>query len=254
MAFFDSRPDVFANIFGSTVNASGVNANPNQTTAVPTQIHNSTIKPSPTSISEFHPQVTVTQGYNPTVGFRMENLISTLYSSGVIHSREGDYYSLPDFDESWAQIGWYEWWTIGHKANNFVLRADASWESASNKANWDNAGCGFVFSIADNDNHHAIFLDMDGYVRTHKVMNGYFYDQQGGYYGKFEIPSDHAELVLAVEKQVLTVLVNGKVVVKYEDKYIKQGDIALSLASGTNKDFGTRCEMENIDFWEIESY
>jgi hypothetical protein len=92
---------------------------------------------------------------------------------------------------------------------------------------------------------------MDGYVRTHKIRNSTWYDQKAGYYGKFDVPKDNAEIVLVVEDKVLSVFVNEKLIVQYEDTYIEKGNLALSLASGTNKGFGTKCEMKNIDYWDI---
>ena len=48
-----------------------------------------------------------------------------------------------------------------------------------------------------------------------------------------------------------TVLVNGDVVGEYSlpQSRLLEGNFGLSLLSGTNKDFGTRCEMTNIHAW-----
>ncbi len=209
-------------------------------TTIPSATETATPEPSPTNTA------TSTATVNPVQG-----LLQTLFDEGIIHSMDGEYFSIPDFDQSWAQLYWYQWYYTGFEPQNFVIRVDAAWESASNTANWADSGCGIIFSEEDVDNHHAVFLTMDGYVRTHKLMDNYYYGQQGGYCGPFEIPKDSAEMIVVVENQILTVLVNGEKVVQYEDVYIEQGNLGLSLASGTNKDFGTRCEMTNIDYWEI---
>ena len=93
---------------------------------------------------------------------------------------------------------------------------------------------------------------MDGYVRTHRFSNGLGYHGNEGYYGQFKTPKDSAELIVIVENWYLTVLVNGEIVVQYDDASLQRGNLALSLASGTNKDFGTKCTMTNIDFWDIQ--
>ena len=210
--------------------------------------------PLPTATETAVPTATQTSPPTQTPtpeSHRMDALVEKLYADGVIHSTAGVYTSLGDFDQEWAQLNWYQWYPMGVTPENFILRLDAAWESASKTANWADSGCGVVFSEKDEDNHHAVFLNMDGYVRTHKFMNGWWYDQQGGYYGPFSTPADHAEFVLVVENQVLTVFVNGKQVVQYEDAYIRRGNLGLSLASGSNLDFGTRCEMRDIDYWVI---
>jgi hypothetical protein len=178
-------------------------------------------------------------------------LLTRLSDMGILHTITGEYHRINDFDENWAQIDWYQWWRTDYAPENFVIRVDASWESASMIANWENSGCGIIFSDRGVNDHSAVFLTMDGYVRTHKYKGGYLYQQQGGYFGKFDVPSDSAELIVVVENQWLTVLVNGEQVVHYQDVYIAKGYVALSLVSGTNKDFGTRCSMQNIDFWDI---
>jgi hypothetical protein len=77
------------------------------------------------------------------------DLVQELHSEGYLIRTGGTYYAIEDFDESWAQINWYSWWHTGYSPTNFVIRADASWDSASNKANWWNSGCGFVFREKD---------------------------------------------------------------------------------------------------------
>ena len=64
--------------------------------------------------------------------------------------------------------------------------------------------------------------------------------------------SVHGTLEAKVEAREDAILVDGKFVGRYllnANRTLK-GDIGLSLLSGTNKDFGTRCEMTNIRLWE----
>jgi len=32
---------------------------------------------------------------------------------------------------------------------------------------------------------------------------------------------------------------------------LDSGDLAFILMSGTNKDYGTRCQMKNTDLWDL---
>ncbi len=45
--------------------------------------------------------------------------------------------------------------------------------------------------------------------------------------------------------------VNGDKVLDRQDNQLTEGDLALTLVSGTNLDFGTRCTMTNIELWEF---
>ncbi|MCE5209243.1 MAG: hypothetical protein LLG42_13150, partial [Chloroflexi bacterium] len=215
-------------------------------TETPTPLPTDTSIPTPTKTKTITPTPTL---FTDT---RMGALVQSLYDDEIIHSTKGTYHLLDDFDESWAQIEWYQWYLTDFQPENFIIRVDATWESASQTANWDNSGCGFVFSASDENNHHAVFLTMDGYVRPHKYQHNVYTELQSGYYGQFDIPKDSAEIILIVENKFLTVMVNREVVVQFDDASLQKGGLGLSLASGTNKDFGTRCEMRNIDYWGIQ--
>jgi hypothetical protein len=179
------------------------------------------------------------------------SVIEQLYEDRVITSDQGNYYQVEDFDESWAQINWYQWWSTGLNLTNFVIRVDASWESASEIANFFSSGCGFVYSGSDENNHYATFLALDGRVHTYRMKHGIGTEMTGGYYGPLDTPEGNARILLAVDHHVVTVYVNEKKVVRFEDNSLGEGDLALTLFSGTNKDFGTRCVMQNIEVWEL---
>ncbi|NMB54500.1 MAG: hypothetical protein GYA15_07330 [Leptolinea sp.] len=181
----------------------------------------------------------------------MEKLINQLYEKGTISSTDGAYHRLDDFQKEWAQLYYYQWWYTDYSPSNFVIQADLEWESASKTANLGDSGCGFVYHTEDNQNHHATFLMMDGKVQTYRSLNNNWTQMKGGYAGKFNTPSDKAHMILIVDNQIITVIVNNKEVVHFEDKKLTGGKLGLTLASGTNKDFGTRCKMTNIELWEL---
>ena len=71
---------------------------------------------------------------------------------------------------------------------------------------------------------------------------------------KFDNPADNpvtANFTLIVNGTYAYVLVDGEVVGEYtlSQSKILNGHLGLSLLSGTNKDYGTRCEMTNIHIW-----
>lgn len=177
------------------------------------------------------------------------NVIGQLMEEGVVGTNEGDYYRLDDFDESWAQIGYYQWWNTGFSAENFVLSADVAWQSASDKANWPQAGCGIVFSEDDRNDHHLAYLSLEGYGVLARIAKGEWQTLAAQPYGKVEIPDGNAKLMLVVYNKKLNFYVNEKHVTNAYDNSVDSGIIALTLLSGTNKDFGTHCEMSNIHLW-----
>ncbi len=178
--------------------------------------------------------------------------VEKLYDDGYISSKEGAYFQLPDFNESWAQINWYRWWRQGLILNHFVVRTDVEWESASDIANWFDTGCGFIYAENGDDNYYGSFLALDGYAHTFRIKHGLGAELESGYYGRLDTPDGKAELMLAVDNYYVTFFINGRKVSRAYDRSLGEGMFGLTLHSGTNKDFGTRCRMNNLEVWELE--
>jgi hypothetical protein len=181
-----------------------------------------------------------------------EETVQELVEDGYLATAEGKYKRLDDFFASWAQINYYEWDPTGEFPTEFVIRADASWNTASDKSNWFNSGCGFVYAEDGRNDHHLTYLGLDGYVYSLYVKNGFFHPIGYSYAGKLDIPEGGAELMLIVEGGRLTFFVDGRRVLREADSTYKKGELGLTLLSGTNKSYGTRCTMENIDLWVIK--
>ncbi len=177
--------------------------------------------------------------------------VKKLYSDRVISSAGGEYFLLPDFDESWAQINWYQWYETDYEPDNFVIRTDISWDSASTTANWFASGCGMVFREVDEDNHYFVFVALDGNVYLNGYKNGKFISLGKKWFGKPDLPSGNADFMMAVDRDWITIYVNGRQVLRKQDASFSNGKLALTLASGTNKDYGTRCQMTNLELWQI---
>jgi hypothetical protein len=167
----------------------------------------------------------------------------------------GEYRTLGDFDQSWAQIGWYQWWPIEGAPANFVIRSDTTWSSASDTANWDQSGCGFAFHAKDAKNHFAAYLGLDGNVYVQRNYNGQAKLLGSPNYGKVDVPEGSAELMLMVNGDNYYFFVNGKEVYSGSDPLLtgalKGGELGLTVNSGTNKGYGTRCQMEKIEMWDL---
>lgn len=182
----------------------------------------------------------------------MYDEIVELAAYDYISSEAGVYYAIEDFSEAWAQINWYQWLPTNLFPTDFVIRADVSWDSASDNANWFSSGCGFVFRVTDVDNHYLAFLALDGNVNFARSLQGNWKLLGSSWYGNVDIPEGSASIMLVVEGDSFTFFINGERVRTQVDSALKEGDLALTLLSGTNAGFGTRCSMENIEVWVLE--
>jgi hypothetical protein len=186
---------------------------------------------------------------------KMKEETENYYDLGYLASTDGAYRKYGDFSEEWAQLNWYQWWILDDTARDFYLSAHFKWSSAYRNA--DVSGCGFVFAIQENGDHYAVFLDRSAirflsadqspYVRKLGVTRGT--DRVN-----FSNPADEpveTDFTLIVNNEYAYVLVDGEVVGEYTLSQSKalRGNLGLTLLSGTNKDFGTRCEMTNVHAW-----
>jgi hypothetical protein len=171
---------------------------------------------------------------------------------GYLSSTDGKFVAIPDFTRIWAKLNWYQWWNTGYAPKDFLISAHTEWESRSNKADWWNSGCGFVFRERGEDDHFLAYLGMDGWVYLSKVTNGKHSYLGYKAYGTVSTPEGKADVIMIVEDKSFHYFVNGERVLSHN--YIQDigGNLGLTLLSGTNKGFGTRCKMEDIALWVIE--
>jgi len=173
---------------------------------------------------------------------------------GYLKMNDGKLIELADFKEEWAQLGWYWRWTYdAYQVSDFYMSGHFKWSSAYRSA--DLSGCGFVFAEQENGNHYAVFLDKSKILFA---QTEYYYYPIGTTRGtgrvKFGNPfdqPDEADFALIVKDAYAYVLVNGEAVGEYTLSQSKnlRGKVGLSLLSGTNKDYGTRCEITNLHLW-----
>lgn len=182
----------------------------------------------------------------------MLDAVQKLVADGYLSKSDGTYRALDDFDESWAQLNWFQWTDTDYAPTDFVIRADAAWDSASTTADWWNSGCGFVFRKQDDGNYYVAYLGLDGWAYFFGYRKNVFVDLGGASYGKVDTPAGQAQLMLVVEGSKFTFIVNEQRVYSRIDKSFASGGLALTLLSGTNKGFGTRCHMTSIELWELK--
>jgi hypothetical protein len=175
------------------------------------------------------------------------------YDKGYLETADGKFMEYDDFDEEWAQLGWYQWWTLRQTAKDFYMSAHFKWSSAYRNA--DLSGCGFAFAIQENNNHYAVFLDRSKvyFVEATEYYRP-FKPTRGTGVVDFENPYDHpveADFTLIVKGNYAYVLIDNEVIGEYTLSQTKamRGNLGVTLLSGTNKDYGTRCTMTNLHVW-----
>ena len=231
---------------------------PSTSTPVPTSTV--TLTPTETLVPTRTPRPTRTPNLAATQ--LIENYQGELqkyFDTGLVKTTEGSFNEYDDFSEEWAQLGWYQRTDLNDAASDFFLSARLRWSSAYRNA--DVSGCGFVFAIQDNGDHYAIFLD-----RTRILFldssSAYAYSRlvgltRGSGRVRFNNPADQpveADFTVVVTDTHTYVIVDEEIVGEYtlSQSKVLEGDLGLTILSGTNKDFGTRCEMTNIHSWISE--
>jgi hypothetical protein len=214
-------------------------------TATDTAIPTNTPRPSPTPRPTKTPDLAATQKYE---GFNAE--AQKYFDLGYLSSTDGKFKEFDDFTEDWAQLGWYRRWELYEEPSDFYMSAHFKWSSAYRNA--DISGCGFAFAIQENGDHYAVFLDRS---KVYFVETEYYYSPIGPTRGtgrvKFENPFDkpaEADFTILVKGNSAYVLVDDELVGEYtlSQSMVLRGKLGFTLLSGTNKDYGTRCEMTDI--------
>jgi hypothetical protein len=216
-------------------------------TATVTATPTNTPRPSPTLRPTWTPNLAATQRVE-----ELEAEVQDFYDKGYLNTTDGRFTELDDFSYDWAQLGWYKPLLLRDSASDFFMSAHFKWDSAFK--NSDISGCGFIFGIQPNDDHYAVFLDrmkIFFLITDHKL--GYskpVSPTRGTGRVKFDYPAE-ADFTLIVKGAYAYVLVNNEVVGEYTLAQSRSlhGGLGLTVLSGTNRDYGTRCEMTNLHLW-----
>lgn len=176
------------------------------------------------------------------------DLLDKLYRDGAISSKNGEITAYNDYEDSWAQIGWYQWLTF-QEADRFVFSANVAWASASQTPNNFESGCGINFNMGyGNSDHLMASVRMDGLVYFTGIKNGRYLSYGTYKYGPPSVKGN-TDFTLVVDRDKATVYIDGQRLVRKADLPIMGDLVGLTTLSGTNKDFGTRCTWTDIFFY-----
>jgi hypothetical protein len=93
---------------------------------------------------------------------------------------------------------------------------------------------------------------LDGFVTLRYWVNG-----NGNWIaqrpaGNLSTPDGEAEIMMVVYDKRVTFYIDGEKKLSEHAGLLKPGELAMTLVSGTNKDYGTRCTMTDIDLWTFK--
>jgi hypothetical protein len=217
-----------------------------------------TLVPTATTVPTNTPKPTATPNIVATQQFEaIFSLVQTAYDKGQIASTKGQFIPLADFEKEWAQIGYYDYFDTGQLVTDFIVSAHIKWQSAIDNA--ELSGCGFVFRLEDDNDHYLIYLDR-GRIRV-SVSNA-----SGGWTLGIGTSAGNGRLDFGnpAETDFAMVANGGKVYVYIGGEYRAEftvfsdrftyptGKLAYAIKSGTNKDYGTRCNMTQVGLWKIK--
>ena len=213
-----------------------------------------TLTPTPEPI-QATPTFDFTAQAQPFANYIDENLFdvaSELPPYGLILStNSGKFYRLDDYNSSWAQTDSYQKTYTGYDFDNFVLRADATWQVAGNASNAVNSGCGIIFHEDEGENHYLVLFTIGDRAILYRRMGGSLTNLGASY--RYEVDPDlaQAQIMVAVEDNHIHIFVNGKEIYNKQQIYLESGKMAFTVISGSSLDYGTHCELHNVELWEI---
>jgi hypothetical protein len=216
-------------------------------TSIPTNTPIPTVTPTPTSTPDVAATQRVDEFYTKAQDY---------YNKGYLATPDGYFIEYEDYFNEWAEIGWYNAKKLENKVSDFFMSAHLKWESAYKNANV--SGCGFVFALQDNNDHYAVFLDRaQVFFLNAELSHGgalAIGTTRGSGLVNFTPPAE-ADLTLIVKDSYAYVLVNNELVGEYTLTKSRSldGNLGLTVLSGTNKGYGTRCIMTNIHVWIPQS-
>ena len=85
------------------------------------------------------------------------DLLKTFADKGYVTTTEGEITPIDPFKNEWAQINYYDFWSIDKEASDLVFSSHFKWSSSSSTP--DLSGCGVAFGLQENGDHYVVFLD-----------------------------------------------------------------------------------------------
>ena len=152
----------------------------------------------------------------------------------------------------------------GFDAKSFIIRADFDWEVANQK---NYSGCGYSFrqelvsspgTTYNQQYQYIVALDgVNGVLMMYQVT---FEHKPASLIKKMKMPDMgsnpyHAQFTLVVADKSAYTYVNGDFLTehKLQNNWITDsGPLNYMVLTGSDTNYGTRCEISNAELWVIE--
>jgi hypothetical protein len=183
--------------------------------------------------------------------------INDYADKGYVSTSVGTSYDLRDYKIQWAEINYLSDITstgYDKPVKDFVFTGDFQWESAVK--NPETSGCGLYYRLQDNGNFYSAYLD------TERVVMGGYEASQGRFIKRFGVTTGSGRVNYeSPSKASFTLILNGHMAYAladdqlvgsytlYTEKLLDPGILGYFVKSGTNKDYGTRCTIQNAKLW-----
>jgi len=207
-----------------------------------------TEKPTSTPEPTATPDVAATQRYDD-----LFSQVQEFKDIGYIPTTDGEYIEMGDFKEEFSQLGYYQAYPYDLILENFVFTGHIKWSTATQTS--DTSGCGVLFGQQEDASDYAVFLDKSRIYFSSSTATTY--SELGKTRGtgnlNFGNPAE-ADLSLLVYDNHAYVYVDDEFIGEYTLSQSKplRGAFGYGVISGTNKDYGTRCEVSNARIWSLK--
>ena len=208
------------------------------------------VNPEPTNPPADTPDVAATQQTS-----EVQTRIQKYVTAGYLTSDQGNFSALTDSSSELAKINYLSGKDAGYeeKAGNFAVWSHIKLSSAAPTNYPEYSGCGFIFHLNDNGDSYRAMVTKDRVliVMCRNKMCSEVGKTKGSGRLSYE-NSFEADVDLIVNDTSAHVLVDGQSIGDYSlsgDYLTDPGLFGYSIISGTNKDYGTRCEFSNGGIW-----
>ena len=221
-------------------------------TTVPTETPRPTFTPKPT----ITPDIAATQEEEDALA-----KVDSYVQAGYLPNANGELFRLDDYYREMAKIGFLDFDFAGHDnlVQNFAYWGDVELESAGPVGYPYYSGCGISFRInTDNYDGYTAMLTSERVLLTYCDTSIRRCGEIGKTRGTGTVNLDEsfkATMEVVVNDTQAYALVNGEFIGEYtlfRDKLIDPGYLIFSIISGTNRDYGVRCQITNSHLWVTE--
>lgn len=219
--------------------------------------------PAPTATNTSVPTATPRPTATPNLAATQEvqdgmERIQGYVDLGYFSSAEGRFFTLNNSTTEMAKINYLSADIAGYEdpVKNFAVWANIKWSNAGTVNPPEYSGCGFLYRYDESSgNYYSVMITKESILMTYCVSSLHACGRVGKTRGTGKVsygnPAE-AKLEMAVNENHAYVLVDGNFIGEYTlftEKLMEPGYLAYSIVSGTNKDYGTRCEFTNAHLW-----